>query len=140
WASMKPGITVLPFALIVRPAFAAGAAADTDAILPSRTTTDPRSITRPVPSRILAFVIVRFCAKALQAPARTTIAVPIHAMYDLVFILPPAKATKDMGFKGHPSNTLFSAHSGCARGMVSAVSAQDGQKISTAFDCHQPGF
>jgi hypothetical protein len=42
----------LPPALIVGPALAAGAVADTDAILPSRTTITPRSITRPVPSRM----------------------------------------------------------------------------------------
>ncbi len=53
-ASIRPGITVLPPASIVRPPAAAGADADTDAILPSFTTTAPRGITWPVPSMIRA--------------------------------------------------------------------------------------
>ncbi len=73
-ASIRPGITVLPPASIVRPLAAAGAAADTDAILPSFTTTEPRLITWPVPSMIRAFVIVRFWAFAPVAISNATAA------------------------------------------------------------------
>jgi len=77
-ASMKPGITVLPRASIRRtPGTAAGRPAETDAILPPRTTTAPRSITAPVPSRIRAFVMTRFCAAAgaARVPHRAMTAV-----------------------------------------------------------------
>ena len=83
-ASIKPGITVLPPALIVRPPPAAGAVAETDTILPSRTTTAPRSITRPVPSRIRAFVMVRFCALAPTARNKTTAVTPLTRVNVLI--------------------------------------------------------
>ena len=65
WLSMKPGITVIPFTSMTRaPAAAVALPAATDTILPSRTTTEPRSIAPPLPSRIRALVMTRFCAAA----------------------------------------------------------------------------
>src|SRR5688572_24563483 len=91
-ASISPGMTVLPPALMVVPPAAAGAVAETETILPSRTTTVPRSMTRPVPSRILPFVIVRFCAKAPQALTNTS-AAAMTPRCDLVCICTPGKAS-----------------------------------------------
>ena len=64
---MKPGITVIPFTSMTRAPWAAAVPAATDTILPSRTTTEPRSIAPPLPSRIRALVITRFCAAAAVA-------------------------------------------------------------------------
>jgi hypothetical protein len=55
---MNPGIADMPFASIVIPLAVAGAPGVTDAILPPRTTIDPRSMTVPLPTTIRAFVIV----------------------------------------------------------------------------------
>src|SRR5687768_3407564 len=64
WLSMKPGITVIPFTSMTRAPAAVAVPAATDTILPSRTTTEPRSMAPPLPSRIRALVITRFWAAA----------------------------------------------------------------------------
>src|SRR6185436_7997684 len=62
-ASMNPAITVIPRASMVWvPACAAAAPAATDAIRPARTTSDPRSITWPLPTMMRALVMTRSCA------------------------------------------------------------------------------
>src|SRR5688500_17171986 len=65
---MKPIRTVLPCASSRwAPTTAAAVPAATEAILPSRTTTEPRSITPPLPSMIRALTMTRFCAAAPRA-------------------------------------------------------------------------
>src|SRR4029453_5570209 len=60
---MKPGISVRPCAsMVCAPSTFVAAPDDTDTILPSRTTTEPRSMTPPLPSRMRALVTTRFCA------------------------------------------------------------------------------
>jgi len=61
WASMNPGITVRPCASM-RVTPDGTAPEPTDAILPPRTTTEPRSMTPPLPSRMRAFTMARSCA------------------------------------------------------------------------------
>ena len=63
WASMKPGIAVMPRASIVRaPAALAAPAAPTEAIRPLRTTIEPCSITWPLPTMMRTLVMTRSCA------------------------------------------------------------------------------
>src|SRR5678815_3952399 len=89
-ASIKPGMTVLPPALMARPTVAVGAVAETEAILPARTTIAPRSITRPVPSRMRALVIVRSCACVTDA-VRSATAAAINVRCDRTCIFVPPK-------------------------------------------------
>src|ERR1700742_844923 len=68
---MKLAITVMPWASILAPAAPLCASpAPTETILPSFTTTAPRSMTLPVPSMMWALLITRFWAAAPVAAAR----------------------------------------------------------------------
>src|SRR5262245_5140727 len=63
WASMNPGMAVMPLASIVIP-LAEGPPDATETIFPVFTTMDPRSITVPFATTMRAFVIVTSCAES----------------------------------------------------------------------------
>jgi hypothetical protein len=66
---MKPGMTVMPFASMVRaPAGALDAVGPTDAMRPPFTTTAPFSSTVPLPTMTRALVMTRSWASASVAP------------------------------------------------------------------------
>src|SRR5690606_32249710 len=89
---MKPGMTVLPPASIVRPPLTFGAPAPTDAMRPSVTTTCPCSITVPLPSSTRAFVMTRSCASAAAAQSQAVTANDRQVLVVLVIVVPSVGA------------------------------------------------
>ena len=82
WASMKPGITLMPLASIAStPSGGSEAPCPMNAILPPRTTTTPGLITVPLPTMSRALAITKSCADRSAAPRQRI------AMANFLFIL-----------------------------------------------------